>query len=406
MTTTRTAGRRWRLSAHGVVLGLVTCSACGGDSGRVATGAAAHDSAGVRIIEAGRPSDLAWSVVEPPRFVVGWGADDPAFYWVQSGRILPDRGAAIGEFGSGSVLRLSRSGEVVGTVGRKGEGPGEFQGLDGMVLDGASVVVSDGRLGRVTRLPLEGDSIATSPLSGGFLHSVSSVLPDGRALLVPGTGYGGVNEVRPEWVFESQPILAGDLVTGSLDTLAVLPHLRRWYGTRGGSPGAVPVRGLAAGTPEGFAWARADRPEVRWYDVSGALTRIVRWTEEAPPFDADFREGYLRGFEEALRENGTDDENLRVRMSDFEEQLDRYEGPLPYWNEFHVDGAGAVWLQEFAPSWAPTHRWRVVTPAGEVGWVELPGLVSVLDISEDRVLGVRMDALDVSAVVMLDLIGR
>lgn len=86
---------------------------------------------------------------------------------------------------------------MVGSWGRKGEDPGEYQALDAIILRGDSIVVSDGRLLRVTVLSLEGEVLATRPLAGSFLHQVSSILTDGRLLLVPGDGYSGVAERRP-----------------------------------------------------------------------------------------------------------------------------------------------------------------------------------------------------------------
>ena len=62
-----------------------------------------------------------------PVFTVGWGDADPDFTWVQSGRILDDGGAVVGDFGSGTVFRLGPDGSVVDSWGRKGQGPGVFE---------------------------------------------------------------------------------------------------------------------------------------------------------------------------------------------------------------------------------------------------------------------------------------
>jgi hypothetical protein len=50
-------------------------------------------------------------------------------------------------------------------------------------------------------------------------------------------------------------------------------------------------------------------------------------------------------------------------------------------------------------------EWRVVGYDGEYrGWVSLPDLISILDITEDRILGIRRDEFDVPAVLMFKLI--
>ena len=132
-----------------------------------------------------------------------------------------------------------------------------------MLLRGDSILVSDGRLRRVTLLSLKGEVLDVRPLAGASLHQVSSILSDGRLLLIPGDAYSGVSDTRPEWVFDRQPIIAASR-EGTVDTLAELPHLRRWYGTRAASPGPVSVKGRAGGFADGFAWSRADEREVRW----------------------------------------------------------------------------------------------------------------------------------------------
>ena len=198
-------------------------------------GPTGRDSVGVRIVENGDAPTPAWRLGTDPVFTVGWDEGDPLFTWPQSGRILPDGGALIGEFGEGTLYRLGPDGTVVETWGGKGEGPGEYQALDAILLEADSLLVTDRRPRRLTILGPDGE-VRTQALPGAPFHQASSLWPDDRLRLIPGGGYGGVDEVRPEWVFESRPILAIDRMESRVDTLAELPHLRRWYGTRGGSP--------------------------------------------------------------------------------------------------------------------------------------------------------------------------
>jgi hypothetical protein len=391
-----------------LLLFSVIAAACGGNADAGAGGLrdpVVRDSAGVRIVENRQASAAAWRAGAEARFTVGWAPDDPMFTWIQSGRILPDGGALLGDFGAGALYRVGPDGSAIGPWGRKGEGPGEYQRLDGIIVRGDSIVVSDGQLRRVTVLSREGEVLATRPLPGAFLHQVSSILSDGRLLLVPGEGYSAVAETRPEWHFETQPILAADLVAGTVDTLAVLPHLRRWYGIRGASPGPISVRGRAGGFPGGFAWARADEPEVRWYDGSGRLVQVARWDEDPAPLTPEWRGRVARRMEEAYRSQGMDEGVVSARLADLEEGFDRHGAPLPYWDAFHVDGSGNVWLREYSVPGQPSTRWRVVARDGVfIGWVELPEVIAILDVTDDRILAVRFDDVDVPAAVMLDLV--
>ncbi|MDZ7778680.1 MAG: hypothetical protein U5R14_01935 [Gemmatimonadota bacterium] len=343
------------------------------------------DSSGIRIVQNGTPGSAEWTANSEPLFSLGWAAGDPTFTWVQSGQIMPDGGALIGEYGEGKIYRLAPDGTVLEVWGRKGEGPGEYQGLDALILQGDSVIVTDGRLRRITVLSREGEVVATEPLPGSFLHYASSAFADGRVLLVPGDGYSGVSEMRPEWVFEMQPILITDLVEAETDTLAELPHLRRWYGTRGAGPGPISVKGRAGGFADGFAWARSDRPEVTWYDSSGRLLQVAHWEEQPFPLTPDWEQDMAQAYREAYAARGAEEAFINAEIARLEEGLDRHDGPLPYWDGFHVDRVGNVWLGQYGLPIQPPDRWRVITRDGTLqGWVELPGYVTLCSTSRIR----------------------
>ncbi|WP_405282828.1 hypothetical protein V3331_13280 [Gaopeijia maritima] len=355
----------------------------------------------MRIVENDAVQATAWQVDAAAVFAVGWDAEGPMFTWPQSGRILPDGGALIGEFSEGTIYRIAPDGSVAATWGRKGEGPGEYQAFDAILLHGDSILVSDGRLRRITWLSSEGELLSTRSKAGGFLHRVSAITDDGRLLLVPGGGYSAVDEIRQEWVFETQPILSSYPEGSRVDTLAVLPYLRRWYGSRAAPPGAIRVAGAAGGYPGGFAWARADRPEVRWFDASGELTQIARWNEEAEPFTAEFRSRFLDFFAESAESVGRDEASVAAQRMELEENLDRHDGPLPYWDSFFVDREGNTWTRRYGLPLNPAGEWRIVTRDGELlGWIDLPGVVAILDASDDHVLVALLGELDVSAVAL------
>lgn len=393
----------------GVLLLVALITACGQAEDDAAAsrmaGPTVRDSAGVRIVDNGTPPAAGWRVETEPEFTVGWGPDGPYLTWPQSGRILPDGGALIGESDEGAIYRIGPDGSVRGIWGRKGEGPGEYQHLSALLFRGDSILVTDQRLGRLSILSADGEVSTTRPLPGAFLHQVSAVLDDGRLLLVPGDVYGPVAETRPEWVFETQPILAADPDGGTIDTLAELPHLRRWYGTHGAGLGPVRVEGRAGGFTDGFAWARNDAREVRWYGDSGRLVAIARWEEVPVPLTAEWKQSMTRRVEEVLRSRGSGEAFVAARLETLEKGLERHEGPLPFWESFHVDRLGNVWLSEYPqPGRAPA-RWRVLARDGTlVGWIDLPDVAAILDITDDRILAVRRDEMDVPAVVMFELI--
>lgn len=393
--------RRWL--AVTAWIGFVGCADTSPDT---AGYPAVRDSAGVRIVDAGAPTASGWHVSSAPRYVLGWGPGDPDFTWIPAGRILPDGGAVLGEGREGRLYWLNAEGAVRATRGQRGEGPGEFQSIAGLVLDGDGVVAFDARLARLTRLS-EGDEAFSTRRLFAPLAMASSIDREGRVLLVPADAYGPTPDMRTGWAFDMHPVLLASASGEGTDTLATLPFMRRWFGdgSNNGPPGPIRVEGRAAGLPDGgFAWARSDRPEVHFFDRTGALTDIVRWEEAPLPLDASFRERYADASAELLATGGVDEARIAQRRLDLAEQFAWYGDDLPYWNDFHVDGEGRVWLRDFALPWSPSDRWRVIDPdAGSVAWVEGLDLRVPLDIRGGRVLGVRYDPLDVPAVVMLDL---
>jgi hypothetical protein len=383
---------------------VVFLCACRGED-TADQGFTVRDSAGVRIVEHGEAPNSGWRVGTEARFTVGWDPDGPSLTWPQSGRILPDGGALIGEQAAGTIYHVGPDGSVVERWGRKGAGPGEYERMESILLAGDSILVSDGSLRRITILSSSGALLATRRLEAGFLQQVSSVLTDGRLLLIPGEGYSMLTPTRPEWGFETQPILAMDLTGSAVDTLADLPHLRRWYGDPSGHPGVVHIRGRAGGFEDGFAWARADEPEVRWYDGLGRLVQVARWDEDPLPLTTERGNRIAQIYEESMRSGGYEEAFVTAQLADIHTWLDRFEGPLPYWDFLHVDRVGNAWLSQHALPARPAGAWRVLARDGSYpGWVEMPDVVAILDITQDRILAVRFDELDVPAVVMLELI--
>ncbi len=81
-------------------------------------------------------------------------------HYVRHVRRLSDGDLVVMNMGSFDVLLLDESWNLVGTVGRLGEGPGEFQGLLDMDTRGDSILVLDGLTRRV--LLFHRDSFVTS----------------------------------------------------------------------------------------------------------------------------------------------------------------------------------------------------------------------------------------------------
>ena len=382
------------------VLGL----GCTSTEVAVAPSISVVDSAGVQIISSDYHEESVWRVGSEPEYVTGWAAGGPEFSWIRSGAFTADGGAWVGDSGLAVLYRLGRDGSLEMALGGRGEGPGELQGIEGIASTGDTVVVSDLQLGRLTWFH-EGEVVSTRALGPLNLRKVGGVYQDSRVLLVAADAYGMPSEVRQGWAFEDQAVVTVHPNDDRIDTLAVLPRLKRWYGTRAASPGALWIQGLAAHTPTGFAWSRSDIPEVRWYDHSGELLQIARWSEPLEEVDSDYVSSLVERRRYLLSMLDLPEPQIGGMIRDLRAGLARHEGPVPLWDGLLSDDEGNIWLREFAGGLESSDRWRVIgADGGFVGWVEFPESVRVLDVADDRVLGVNLNEFDVPAVVVLPLV--
>lgn len=159
-----------RILVVGLCLAAASTSGCaGGDSSR-ADAYVVRDSAGVRIVEnSASPwtSDDRWRVADTPAVVIGAGTDDERalLYNVSGARRLDDGRFVVASDGSKQLLFFDSAGNHLHSVGRQGEGPGEFECLTAL----------DDRRRRQQRL----DELTYAdrlPAYAGFIHDAAGNL--------------------------------------------------------------------------------------------------------------------------------------------------------------------------------------------------------------------------------------
>lgn len=105
-----------------------------------------------------------------PRLIVGVSDGDPGqmFHLVMSARRLGDGSIVIADGGSRQVRRFAGTGEMLWRAGRRGRGPGEFEGAPRLLAwPGDSVVAYDPTLHRELVLSPEGELVRTRQLEAG-----------------------------------------------------------------------------------------------------------------------------------------------------------------------------------------------------------------------------------------------
>ncbi len=398
--TTRTIGAAGALPVvFSAVLSSVLYVACaGGPDGGGGLRSVVRDSAGVTIVENGRPlpeSRLGWRVGPEATVSIGTAGGDPAYELFRVGGTmrLSDGRIVVANAGTGELRVYDPDGIHLASWGGQGDGPGEFGPMapGGLVpWPGDSLMARDAFSGRVSIFSADGTFGRALRLQGGYA-SVVGPLPDGRVFAATLTtvsgGPPGTSELtRPELEYG---ILEAD---GSVDRdLGAYPGSERYVVNTANGP--RPRRYPFSRNAYPLVWgdlvviSANDRYEICAYRPDGSLARIVRREHGVrSPTRADLRDAVARqnpGRPEAL--DAVADMPLVEAFPAFARVL--------------VDRLGYVWVEEYRLPGERHRLWTVFDPEGRVlGLVEMPGSFAVTEIGEDYILGTREDELDIEYV--------
>ncbi len=272
------------------------------------------DSAGIAIVTSAVPVRVD-SIGPEPAWRVVASADDatPVLFDVSDFTAMASGGVVVANAGSHQVVAIGADGRERWRFGRRGEGPGEFSGTVSLATLGDTVLAFDFNTRRLVRITPE-----------GALASVMQIdLPDPNLELLAGRADGSL-------VFTSRHLLGPSegINHDSVVYLAIGPDGSRigevgWGRRRDvdlvmGAYGpnihdqALGPTGTVTSLGAGLADADGARPEVTLRDRSGAITRLLRWQEDAVPVtDAD------RAEFAAARRASTNDEFQRKQLDEW-----------------------------------------------------------------------------------------
>lgn len=262
-----------------------------------------RDSAGIRIVESSGPTlsaPRAWRLAPRPVLDIGGGAPDGP---QDVDGILPvieltDGRIVLFHSRTGSVRFHDASGRMLGTVGRRGEGPGEFRSMvlfrgrgdTVMAYDPGNrrLTVIDPRMKIVRMMPLLLE-VASAGYGMGMYTEPFGTFNDGSLALrswpliskaPPSTRY------RDSLLVHRQPAVPGtptSLVrTGGFEMIQVP------YSPRQGMRLAFSKHTESALRGDRLLLARNDRWEVEEYDPDGRLTRLMRVSTPVRPIPPAF----------------------------------------------------------------------------------------------------------------------
>ena len=376
---------------------LVSCAACGG-VGDASPAAVRRDSAGITIVEntaAGAERETGWRVDSIPDLDIGADPSDAQqqLFRVNGITQLEEGRVVVVNAGSQEV-RFYDGARLVHSVGREGEGPGEFR-FPMLVRgpEGDSLLILDLFANRVSVFGRDG-TLGRTITSSARIGQPIGMLGNQRLLTSGSTARAGLD--TPEGVVANSVVYELlDLATDARDTMIVVPGQTLFLGNRNGqiSFTATPLQvppGAAVGAA-GVVLTPGDAHEVRYFDGDGVLRTIARVDRPVVPVtDAQFA-----GAIEAIVAPYASDANAAAELRRRYAQLSP-PAASPVYVELIVDSEGSVWAREHAfDETAPSH-WLVFDAGGEaLGRVTTPAGLRIHEIGADYVLGVWRDALDV-----------
>lgn len=411
----------------------------GGDRTASGPAPAVRDSAGIMVVENTLSpvwdSTTAWSIAQEPTLAIG-GLEGPphlAFGYALAPVRLSDGRIVVADRQRNHVHFYTRSGEHLRTVGRTGQGPGEFtqiwrmyriQGDSLMVLNPATLTTIFSPEGEFMRR-YELDPVPGRPniwWKGRFPDGsmlAFSLAQEGTRYVDPPPGSDAERRiVRPDRGEFYRDSLLHFLYTGEgemVDSLMKIPG--QWLASnRVFAPSdAYRVEGEYFYTSPGDiveiqSWRHLEEPAEPSPTTPAGLLRLERIVRRPPLHDITVTEERKEAYREEERERYRElaELNANVSMESLERRLAELTFPptLPaHGNALRVDSEDNLWLLEYRWDETEPNRWSVFDPDGTwLGVVESPAGFAVNDIGPDYVLGIRRDALDVQYVEMYPLV--
>lgn len=368
--------------------------ACSPDS-QPAPATVSTDSAGIRITTTdatGRDAGAVCSLAEAPEIrVASPDTGEWTIYEVEDLDRMEDGRLVVVNRGSRQLLMFDRDGEFLRSVGREGEGPGEFVDPVELGFVGDSIVVWDWGSGRLVLFGPDGSQGRSVRLQPPVK------IPTGHVGMLGRQGIAiGNHDWRP---FEMQltpqflQVLRYDWSGLLLDTLATLP-----YGTRGlvepetnmmGNP-HFESRGVFSAHRDLLYTSDGKSPEVRVHR-GVRLESIVRWE----PSDLSVRHEDVEAYRAAwLAGAGNAAPLIRKRLDAFP-----FNDAFPAVVEIQVDPQGGIWIRTFARPGATANEWLGFAETGEfICSLSVPRALTVYRFDAAAVVGVHRDEMGVESV--------
>lgn len=320
------------------------------------------------------PDTAAWRVDATPRTAIGV-VPAPAHELdrVYAGLVRPDGSVLIGNSGTAELRLFDRAGTHRLTAGRKGMGPGEFQGIHWIrPFRGDSVLVFDMRAQRFSVWTAAGAFGRTFRVQDAQRSTRPiGIFSDGSILVAAENQYDprqGPGVVRDQMVLSRITPTGG--AAGEVGRLPgaewlLYDHPGNFRSTQlpFGRQGHVAVSG------DYFVYGSSESNRLSVYDRSGRQIRTIEVPAASRP-----------GGRAAIREHLAGLADVAEREA-LRRHYEAHAGAVaPAFSDIRADRDGNLWVQTPGPDDA-TSRWIVLTLSGDVtGSVMLPAGALPLDL--------------------------
>ena len=296
--------------------------------------------------------------------------------------------------GWGEIRVFDAGGDHVLTVGREGEGPGEFQSLSGAWPgSGGKIFAVDGWQLRITEFGTVGEIERVSRIERVEVPIFFKFWgPGGPGTLLSSITTLGARDLSHGEASRSSMVFLLHRLDGSIiETVARLPGAAQGVLWSDGGVLHMPVpftmESAATGYAAGVAATTGEAYEVRLFEAGGKLSRILRLSETPPAWT-----------EEDLKAT-VPSERLLALEEDFP-----LPATLPGYGKLAGADTGEIWAQRYLLPGGAMARWDVFHPDGwYLGRVDVPASFQVHAVSDGQLLGVHEDELGVQRVQIRDL---
>ncbi len=274
-------------------------------------------------------------------------------------------------------------GEYSHSIGRQGNGPGEFQSISIVQFDDEILILWDNSSSRMSRFRRDGTFLDSSSPPDNARATSMLVLPDDRVLTWK-TTFSSRDGFAWNSVVVSVLTTRGDTLA-TIGSEEVITGAAQDHSSPVGGTETIVTRLPFTPYPKalydhdrGILFVTGNTSEIPWYDLDGVLTGMYRLPLEVSRVTNRIKQGWQEELRESMREyiERTGREPPPLRDQVFPEYA-------ALWNGGFIDDAGYIWLfavhlpgVEEKPDGRSCH---VLDPEGRyLGRTTLPGLVPIV----------------------------